>query len=104
MINDELRFCHPICTFLSCLYMYNYTNHHCVKTSSLTLANHANIVYMVHEYHHFPFWNLRFCAFNLYECSQTLILEAWNIDPMGQMVVDHQWLSWHPMLFRKFVT
>ncbi len=104
MINDELRFYHSICTFLSCLDMYNYTNYHYVKTSSLSLANHANIVYMVHEYHPFPFWNLRFSTFNLYECSHTLIPKAWNIDPMGHMVVDHQWLSWHPMLLRKFVT
>jgi len=37
-----------LCTFLSYLYMYNYTKCHFMKASLLSLTNCANLVYMVY--------------------------------------------------------
>jgi hypothetical protein len=44
------------------------------------------------KYHIFPFGNLKSFTSNLYECPHTPIPKVGKLDPMAQMVVDHQWL------------
>jgi hypothetical protein len=44
------------------------------------------------------FGNLKLFAFDLDKCPYIPIPKLENLVPMGQMVVDHQWLQWHLML------
>jgi hypothetical protein len=58
MIYDELRFYHPL-HHLVLFGHYNYINYCSMKGSLLSLANHANFVYMVHGiFIYFPCRNL----------------------------------------------
>ncbi len=50
------------------------------------------------------FANLKPFAFDLDECPYIPIPKPRNFVPMDQMVVDHQWLQWHLMLQKKFLT
>jgi len=90
-------------TFFSCLDMYNIIYYHSIKTSLFALANSANFMEKVFWLSFFPFGNLGYYAFNLYKWPHILIPKVEIFDKMGQMVVDNQWLQWHPKLMRKFV-
>ncbi len=66
--------------------MCNITNYRSMKTSLFALA--------IGAYHFFPLEILDLMH---------LIPKVENFDKIGQMVVDNQWLQWHPKLMRKFV-
>jgi hypothetical protein len=85
MIYDELRFYHPL-LHLVLFGHYNYTKYCSMKGSLLSLANHANFVYMVHGiFLYFPLKNLGSFPSDPCECPH---------NPIPNVEKSIQWVKW----------